>query len=284
MAVPAEEFIELDYRKHLVDNGSITYMSGKQELIHIGVFDDIDVAMMIHAHALTPTQKLYMCSSSLGFESKQITFSGKAAHGSEPWNGVNALDTAVMTLNAINANRATFKESDRVRIHPVISNGGEQVNVIPDTSVIETYVRANNKQALDDACIKVDNAANAGAMAIGTTCDIENIKGYAPLIQDENVSKVFEDNALMFLDSQNIEHYKDMTGSTDMGDLSNIIPSIQPTLGGFEGALHSKDFSIADKELVYITASKILACTVYDLIKDNGKTAKMIKEEFQANA
>lgn len=69
-----------------------------------------------------------------------------------------------------------------------------------------------------------------------------------------------------------------------MGDLSNIIPAIQPTLGGFEGALHSKEFSIADKELVYITASKILACTVYDLIKDNGKTAKMIKENFQPNA
>ena len=85
----------------------------------------------------------------------------------------------------------------------------------------------------------------------------------------------------MFLDSQNIEHYMDMTGSTDMGDLSNIIPAIQPTLGGFKGALHSKDFTISDKELVYITASKILACTVYDLIKDNGKTAKTIKEKFQ---
>lgn len=282
LAVPAEEFVELDYRKHLLNTGKITYMSGKQELIHLGVFDDIDLAMMIHAHALTPQPRLYMCGSSLGFDAKQITFSGKSAHGSEPWNGINALDAAVMTITGINANRATFKDSDKVRIHPIISNGGDLVNVIPDRAVIETYVRAANIQALTDACHKVDNAAKAGAMAVGADCSIENIKGYAPLKQDENLSKVFEDNALMFLSSENIEHYKDMTGSTDMGDVSNIIPAIQPTLGGFDGALHSKDFSIVDKEYVYVTASKILACTVYDLIKDNAKIAKTIKSKFKS--
>ncbi len=282
LAVPAEEFVELDYRKHLVNAGNITYMSGKQELIHLGVFDNIDLAMMIHAHALTPQPRLYMCGSSLGFEAKQITFCGKSAHGSEPWNGTNALDAAVMAITGINANRATFKDSDKVRIHPIISNGGDLVNVIPDKAVIETYVRGANIQALTDACHKVDNAAKAGAMAVGADCSIEDIKGYAPLKQDENLSKVFEDNALMFLSSENIEHYKDMTGSTDMGDVSNIIPAIQPTLGGFDGALHSKDFSIVNKEYVYVTASKILACTVYDLMKNNAEIAKTIKRNFKS--
>lgn len=281
IAVPAEEFVELEYRKHLVNTGKITYMSGKQELIHLGVFDDIDIAMMIHAHALTPQPRLYMCGSSLGFEAKQITFCGRSAHGSEPWNGINALDAAVMTITGINANRATFKDSDKVRIHPIISNGGDLVNVIPNRAVIETYVRAANIPALDDACNKVDNAAKAGAMAVGAECLIENIRGYAPLKQDKNLSNVFEANALMFLNPENIEHNKDMTGSTDMGDLSNVIPSIQPTMGGFEGALHGKDFSITDKELVYVTASKILSCTVYDLIKDNAAVAKKIRDEYR---
>jgi metal-dependent amidase/aminoacylase/carboxypeptidase family protein len=222
-----------------------------------------------------------MSGTSLGFEAKQITFSGKSSHGSEPWNGISALDAAVMTIAGINANRATFKDSDKVRIHPIISNGGDLVNVIPDRAVIETYVRASNVKALNDACQKVDNAAKAGAMALGADCTIENIKGYAPLKQDEDLSKVFEDNALMFISSENVEHNKDMTGSTDMGDVSNILPSIQPTLGGFDGALHSKDFSIANKELVYVTASKILACTVYDLMKDDAKLAKAIKSKFQ---
>lgn len=281
LAVPAEEFIELDYRQHLIDEGKITYMSGKQELIHLGIFDDIDIAMMIHSHALTPQPRLFMSGSSLGFEARKITFKGKSAHGSEPFNGVNALDAAIMTINGINANRSSFKDCDRVRIHPIISNGGDVVNVIPDKAVIETFVRAADKDALIDACNKVDNAAKAGALALGTSCSIEKIKGYAPLKQDKNLSDVFEDNALMFLSDENIEHFKDMTGSTDMGDVSLIMPSIQPTLGGFEGALHSKEFSIADKELVYITASKILACTVYDLVKDNAKIAKEIKAQFQ---
>ena len=282
LAVPAEEFVELDYRRHLVDEGTITYMSGKQELIHLGIFDDVDIAMMIHAHALTPHPHLYMCGSSLGFEAKQITFFGKSAHGSEPWNGANALDAAVMTISAINANRSTFKDSDRIRIHPIISNGGDLVNVIPDRAVIDTYVRAANISALTDACNKVDNAAKAGAIALGVTASIDNIKGYAPLKQDESLSKVFEDNALMFLNPENIGHYQDMTGSTDMGDVSNIIPAIQPTIGGFDGALHSKDFMIVNEEFVYVTASKILASTVYDLMKDNAAKARTIKQNFKS--
>ncbi len=284
LAVPAEEFVEVDYRQHLIDNGKITHMSGKQELIHLGIFDDIDIAMMLHSHALTPKPHLHMKGSSLGFEAKRITFTGKAAHGSEPWNGVNALDAAVLTITGINANRSTFKESDNIRIHPIISNGGELVNVIPNNTVIETYVRSSNKSALADACHMVDNAAQAGAMAVGATCAIKNIRGYAPLHQDENLSEVFENNALMFLKPENVEYYQNMTGSTDMGDLSSIIPVIQPTIGGFDGALHSKEFLVANKEFVYITATKILACSVYDLIKDNAKKARSIKDNFKVES
>ncbi len=280
LAVPAEEFVELEYRQQLVNSGAITYMSGKQELLHLGIFDDIDVAMMIHAHALTPDARLYMRGSSLGFEAKRITFFGKAAHGSEPWNGVSALDAAVMTIAGINANRATFKESDRVRIHPIIANGGDVVSVIPEKAVIETFVRGANPAAIANACDKVGNAAKAGALAVGATCDIDNVKGYAPLCQDDRLSAVFEENAKAFIEPQNIHQYQDMTGSTDMGDVSQRLPAIQPTMGGFTGALHSKEFAVADPELAYITASKILACTAYDLLKDNAKLAKAIKENF----
>lgn len=284
LAVPAEEFVELDYRKTLVDSGRITYMSGKQELIHEGVFDDIDIAIMLHAHAMTPEPRLYMMGSSLGFESKRIVFRGKSAHGSEPWNGLNALDAAVMAIAGINANRAAFKESDRVRIHPIISNGGDLVNVIPSEAVIETYVRAASTAALQEACLKVDNAAKAGALALGVECEIVNTKGYAPLHQDKNLSEAFESNAGLILGTDKIEHNIDMTGSSDIGDVSGILPTIQPTLGGFDGALHSKDFKITDEEFVYITASKILALTVWDLAKDNAQKAKRIKSEYRSKA
>ena len=280
-AVPAEEFAELDYRQHLVDSGRITYMAGKHELIELGAFDDVDVAMMIHSHALTPTPQIFLSGSSLGFEMKKITFSGVSCHGSEPWNGTNALNAAMLGLMGIHSNRETFRDSDRVRIHPIITNGGDLVNVIPDKAVIETYVRAATPEALKDACEKVDNSLRGGALAVGAGCEIENIRGYAPLMQDEGVTEAFAENVRAFLAPEQIRYHVDMTGSTDMGDLSQLIPSIQPTMGGFAGHLHGKDFSITDKEFVYITASKILACTVYDLLKDNAELAKKIREDFQ---
>lgn len=280
-AVPAEEFIELEYRQQLINDGKITYMAGKQELIHIGAFDDVDIAMMIHSHALTPDLKFYLDGSSLGFETKVINYYGKAAHGSEPFNGVNALNAAILGLMGINANRETFRDEDKIRIHPIITNGGDIVNVIPDRVVIETYVRGANSEAIADACKKVDNAANAGASAIGAKCEIRNTKGFEPLHQDSVLSAVFKENALMFTKESNIFHGVDMTGSTDMGDLSKIMPVIQPTMGGFVGPLHGKDFSIADKESVYITASKILALTAYDLLKNNAKTGKHIISNYK---
>ena len=81
---------------------------------------------------------------------------------------------------------------------------------------------------------------------------------------------------------ENIYHNVNMTGSTDMGDLSEKMPVIQPTMGGFSGALHSKEFEIADKETVYISAAKILACTAHDLLKDNARKALEIKNNFKS--
>jgi len=280
-AVPAEEFVELEYRERLVADGKISRMAGKQELIALGEFDDVDIAMMIHSHALTPTPNVYVEGTSLGFDTKQITFEGKAAHGSEPFNGINALNAAMLALMGINANRETFRDEDRVRIHPIITNGGDLVNVVPDKAVIETYVRGATAKAIEDASAKVDNAVNAGAMAVGAKCSIKNVKGFDPLIQDANLSKVFEENARLFVSEENIFHGVNMTGSTDMGDLSLIMPAIQPTMGGFDGALHSKEFTIKDPETVYITASKILALTAYDLLKDGAKRAIEIKENFK---
>ena len=155
-AVPAEEFIELEYREQLVKSGKIKHMAGKQELIEIGAFDDIDMAMMIHSHALTPNLNVYLDVTSLGFDTKKIVFEGKAAHGSEPFNGVNALNAAMLALMGINANRETFRDEDRIRIHPIVTNGGDVVNVVPDRCVIETYVRGANSDAIKDAAKKVD--------------------------------------------------------------------------------------------------------------------------------
>ena len=265
-AVPAEEFVELEWREQLKNEGKIEYFGGKQELIRLGEFDNIDMAMMIHSQAGVHAPELYMDGSSLGFNTKQISFKGKAVHASEPFEGVNALNAAMLALMGIHANRETFRDEDKVRIHPIITNGGELVNVVPSMTTIETYVRGANQKAIENACEKVDNAVKAGAMAVGAECEIKTTKGYMPLNQDKELGRIFEENAKVITKSK-IHHGIDMTGSTDMGDLSSKIPCIQPTMGGFSGSAHGKDFTVCDKEAAYIMPAKIMACTVYDVLK-----------------
>ena len=95
-AVPAEEFIEIELRQKMKENGHITYLSGKQELINIGAFDDIDMAMMVHAQGCTPQNAVFIDGGSLGFKAKTVRFIGKAAHaGGAPYDGINALNAAM---------------------------------------------------------------------------------------------------------------------------------------------------------------------------------------------
>lgn len=280
-AVPAEEFVELEYREHLRAQGKIGCLSGKQELLRIGAFDGIDVAMMIHSQAGTLTPEVYLDGTSLGFVAKKITFKGKAAHGSAPFDGVNALNAAMIALVGINANRETFRDEDRVRIHPIITNGGDLVNVVPDHVVIETYVRGATNEAIADACRKVDHAVQAGALAVGAECIIEDMQGYMPLKQNVELGRVMEESAAQLVGAERVHHGFDMTGSTDMGDLSMVLPCLHPTMGGFTGKAHGADFAVSDPEIAYVDAAKLLAGTVYDLLKDGAARARQIMEEKQ---
>ena len=266
-AVPAEEFAELEYRSTLKAEGKIKHFGGKQELISIGAFDDVDFAMMIHSQAGVTAPEVFLGGSSLGFTAKEISFLGKAAHGSEPFDGINALNAAMLALMGINANRETFRDEDKIRIHPIISNGGELVNVVPSRVTVETYVRGAKKEAIERACRKVDAAVRGGALAVGAQCEINDIPGYMPLSQDKRLTEIFEENAKELVGEKYIHHGMDMTGSTDMGDLSMKIPCIQPTMGGFSGTAHGTDFAVSDEAAAYITPAKLLACTAYDILK-----------------
>lgn len=280
-AVPAEEFVELGEREALVNEGKIKYLGGKQELIRLGEFDDVDMAMMVHAHGNDGESMVALDGGSLGFLAKTINFYGKATHGSTPYEGVNALNAATLALACIHAQRETFRDEDKVRIHPIITNGGELVNVVPANATIETYVRAASFEAISDASMKVDRAVYGAAYAVGAKSEVKNFKGYLPLKQSKELSRVFEENAKEFVPEERIYHGLNMTGSSDVGDLSHLIPTIQPTVGGFVGALHSADFKATDKYLAYVVPAKIMAFTVIDLLCDDAALAKKIKSEFK---
>ena len=282
LAAPAEEYVEIGYRESLRERGEIDFFGGKQELIRTGVFDGIDMAMMVHAQGATPENELYIGGSSLGFVAKKIDFTGKAAHAAAaPHEGVNALNAAMAAMMCIHAQRETFRDEDRIRIHPIITNGGELVNVVPSRVTMETYVRGASLEAISDASEKVDRAIDGASYAIGAKCEIKNYKGYLPLIQSEELSEIFAENSQLLDNPPRVIRGVPMTASTDIGDLGYLIPIIQPMMGGFVGSLHSADFAVADEILAYVNPAKIMAMTVIDLLSDGAKGAIAVKESFK---
>lgn len=280
-AVPAEEFVELSFRRKLKEEGKIACYSGKQELIKKGYFDDIDAAMMVHAHAGVRERQAFINGSSSAFLAKEIRFIGKEAHaGGAPHEGINALNAAMAAMMCIHAQRETFQDQDGIRVHPILTKGGDLVNIVPADVRMETFVRGNSLSAVQKANEKVDRAVKGAAYAIGAEVEIRDIPGYLPLRQDRNLSELFRNNLSSFLDETDIKDGVDLIGSTDIGDLSMLIPVIQPTMGGYEGAAHSEEFRICDEEMAYIIPAKVLAMTLIDLLWEDGRELQRIKNSF----
>lgn len=281
MAVPAEEFVEVEYRMKLREEGKIEFLGGKQELIRIGAFDDVDLAMMVHSQSNTPERKVQVNSTANGFLAKYIKFIGRSAHaGARPHEGVNALNAAALAILAIHAQRESFKDEDSIRVHGIITKGGDAVNVVPSDVRMELFVRGKTKTAIEDASYKVNRAVKSGAIAVGATVEIQNIPGYLPLDQNRDFSDVFRLNALDLLGEGSVVEGGHNAASTDMGDVSHLIPSIHPFIGGFTGSSHAKDFDIIDPEMAYVISTKIMAMTIVDLLANSAERAKEIISKF----
>jgi amidohydrolase len=285
MAVPAEEYVELDYRQKLRQEGKIKFLGGKQELIYLGEFDDVDMAMMCHSESDTPGKIVRVPGpgvGSNGFIGKTIRYIGKEAHaGGAPHQGINALNAAMLGFMGVHANRETFKDEDAIRVHPIITKGGDLVNIVPADVRIETYVRGRSIEAVMAAGEKVNRALQAGAMAVGAEVQIDEIPGYLPLFNDQNMAAMFRENAVRLLGESGVERAAIMSGSTDMGDITHIMPGIHPTIGGVAGRAHARDYKMVDPEMAYVVPAKIMAMTVIDLLHDGAKEGLRIKREFQ---
>jgi amidohydrolase len=281
MAVPAEEFVELEFRDQLRKTDKIRYFGGKQELIYKGYFDDVDISMMVHALNL-PGKTFLTGGKGNGFIGKKVNFIGKEAHaGSAPQDGINALNAAMLALNNIHAQRETFPEAERIRVHPIITKGGDIVNVVPADVRMELYVRGRTIPGIITANEKVNRSLLAGAMAIGAQVEIEEIPGYMPLLTVPALDEIFESNAGSLVDSDTIISGGDFTGSFDFGDVSHLIPTLHPFVSGVQGALHTREFANTDPELTYLTSAKVMAMTIVDLLFDGAEQAKQIVEDFE---
>lgn len=189
------------------------------------------------------------------------------------------MNAAQIALNAIHAQRETFQDKDSIRVHPIITKGGDLVNVVPAEVRMETYVRGKTKEAIVDASEKVDRALRAGGLAVGATVEIETLPGYMPLRNDETLRGVFEENAKQLFGEDEYSEIGHRTGCTDMGDLSHIMPSLHPYMSGATGPGHSATWHISDKEMGYLGPAKSLASLAVDLLHDDAAKAKEVIEK-----
>ena len=282
-AVPAEEFIDVEERLRRKQKGDIEFLLGKPELVAKGHFDDIDMAMMIHVGSHDQMDKRsYIADSSNGALVKQIRFFGRASHaGGAPQLGINALSAAMLALNAIHAQRESFWDKDTIRIHPIITKGGDAVSVVPAEVTMETFVRGGSLEAILDANRKVDRCLRAGAMAMGAEVEIHTIPGYLPQRNDRHMGEIFGGNIEKLFGPGEFQIGGHRTGSTDMGDLAHMMPVIHPYVVAAEGKAHGADWRINEPQHGYLTPAKLLAMTAIDLLHGDAAPAREILAKFE---
>jgi len=281
-AVPAEEYVQLEQRRDMSRAGRIEFMGGKPELIRLGEFDDVDMAMLVHATSNPEHRAMSLAASSNGLIAKQARFVGRAAHaGAAPERGINALNAASLALSAIGYQRETFRDEDNVRVHPILTRGGDSVNIVPADVRLETFVRARTLEAIHDAEAKVDRALRAGAMAVGAGLEIRTLPGYLPLKQDPVLSELFRANAIELVGSDQWVDAEPIKASTDAGDLSHVMPLVHPSAGGCVGLMHGEDFAIVDRDAAYLTPAKAMAMTVIDLLAEDATRARHLLSGYR---
>ncbi len=245
-----------------------------------GLFDEVDVAMMVH-----PSGASYRSGESLAMDAIQFAYTGKTSHAAAtPEKGINALDSVIQLFNGVNALREHVPSD--VRMHGVIPKGGEAANVVPGYAVAQFYIRADDRKKLDAVVQKVKAIAHAAAQMTGATVDISNYElSYDNMITNEALSNAFTSNLAAY-SSEPIYDAQESYGSIDMGDVSQVVPAIHPyiSLGNPDLIAHTKEFAdqtITKKGHGTLTNGALaLAGTGFDILTNPSLLAS-IQDEFQ---
>ena len=295
MGVPSEEPIEIEWRQKLREEGKLFFLGGKQEFIKEGRFDDVDISLIDHMGGGGET-KISVRSAepgpgSVGFIAKMITFRGAEAHsGAAPWLGVNALNACMLGLMGIHAQRETFRDADAIRVHQIITKGGDSVNVVPSDVRMEMMIRGATVEAMKDACMKVDRAFKAGAMAVGGDVEIITIPGYLPSPGEKpkELYRILRENAVSLLGEDLVSSGRRQQGHVrvpmgavaDSADVASIIPHGGLGVSGSEGRGHSREYRIVDRYNAYVVPAKIYAMAIVDLLFDGASAARRVISDY----
>ncbi len=253
---------------------------GKAIIAARGGFADLDIAMMVH-----PGVADIATTTALAAQMLEVEFFGKAAHAAaRPEQGINALDAMLLSFAAINSLRQHIK--DGARIHGIITDGGEAANIVPAHSAASLLVRAKDDAYLDELKERVLNCFVGAATATGARLDYRwGDTRYASLRNNLLLAELFRQNMERVGRKVKPADPDQTFGSTDMGNVSQLVPSIHPfvAIAPEEVLVHSPEFAIAaaseDATRGLLDAAKALAMTVVDLVS-NPETVGKIREEF----
>ncbi|MFF7341922.1 amidohydrolase [Streptomyces sp. NPDC008163] len=208
-------------------------IGGKALLLEAGVFDDVAAAFMAHA---APEDSVG--ASSLAIGAWDVVYRGKPAHAAlAPWEGVNALDAITLAHTAVGLLRQQLPPGTLV--HDVVFEAGRAVNVIPETARARYELRARTTEDLDHARRKVRACLEAAALATGAELELTpHGADFADLRQDEFLTAAYT-RAARSLGRDPVDRGGEVMASTDMGNLSHVLPALHPTIGyDTEGAHH----------------------------------------------
>jgi len=255
---------------------------GKVIMANKGAFNNLDTAMIVHpcTHDIATIQ-------ALALQGITVEFFGKAAHAAaQPEKGINALEAMIQSFNAINSLRQHIKST--ARIHGIITDGGEAANIVPAHSAGSFMVRAEEDAYLDELKEKVINCFIGASTASGARLQYkwDDVR-YSPMRNNLPLAELYIQNMESL--GRRVELYEPEgrgTGSTDMGNVSQLVPSIHPHVAITEEEIliHSPEFALAAASEAGIKgmldAAKAVAMTVVDLVA-NPETLTKVKEEFK---
>jgi amidohydrolase len=197
--------------------------TGKEIMVKRGVFDGTHAAMMVH-----PSVKDVVTPQVRAARSWQIVYTGRGGHASRPWSALNAADATVVAQTAIGLLRQQLR--DGIRVHHVVKEAGSAVNVIADRAVIECMIRCDTIDEVDEVWERVRRCFEAGAVATGTTVQLTTLPSlYREFRHDQDLASLFQLHAQAL--GRTFPDYPDkLFGSTDMGNVSQVVPALHPML------------------------------------------------------
>jgi amidohydrolase len=262
----------LGFRLTVLGTPAEEHYGGKVDLIDAGAFDDVAAAMMIH-----PATDDIVDPNVIAVAHIDVHFHGKEAHASaHPQLGVNALDAFVQSYVNVSTLRQAIYPTDK--IHGVVREGGHAPNIIPAYTRSSWYVRAQTRERLDVLFPKVEACFEAAALATGCRVEVEHVGHvYSEMISDKTLVEYFAANTAEL--GRPMGRGRDLppsqTGSTDMGNVSLLVPTIHPMIdiAADPHVNHQPEFAAhtitSDGDQAIIDGATAMAWTVIDLAEQD---------------